>query len=64
MPCCTHAEKPGTRRSVVGGWVVSSDQGSACRGQGTTKSQAVQALLADKVKSHGQMLTKFAYILI
>ena len=28
------------------------------RTQGTTKSQAVQALLAEKVKSHGQVLTK------
>ena len=32
--------------------------------QRTTKLQAAQALLADKLKSHGQILTKIAYLLI
>ena len=31
--------------------------------QGSTKSIAVLALLADKLKSHGQILTKITYIL-
>ena len=38
-------------------------QPAQCCSQGSTKSLAALALLADKLKSHGQILTKIMYIL-
>ena len=59
----TYSTQPLVQRPVKGQYLDDQVEDAwVCLDQGSRKSLAAQALLADKLKSHGQISTKITYI--